>query len=151
MRNHPCVQIPQRARVTAGGIVGAVLELRVLLAPIDPQPQRQSDPVCRLLRAEHVDILVLSDESLQSTIWRHVVSTELLFDRRPRTHAALSLQYQWCTRFQPGPGSMTGTSRYSSPVPTNGPQVLAPPRHQVVRPELHQLDHSRAKFRYPSV
>ena len=42
----------------------------------------------------YFDQVVLSDESLQSTIWRHVVSTELLFDRRPRTHAALSLQYQ---------------------------------------------------------
>jgi hypothetical protein len=66
VEHHPGIEVFQNPGVTSGRIVGGVNSLGVLFPPINPQPNWQPNLVICLLGSEQVEILVLSDQFLES-------------------------------------------------------------------------------------
>ena len=77
------MEVSQDSGVAAGWIIVAVLHLGVLFAPINPQPLRQPDLVSCLLRSEQMEILIVSDQFLESTSRDDITLNKLMFDRWP--------------------------------------------------------------------
>src|SRR5688572_12457275 len=80
--DHALVDLRQDFGIGGAGVLLRHRDLRMLLAPENPQPQRQRIIVVDLAGAEHFEILVLPDQAFESATLRSLGVANLAGDAR---------------------------------------------------------------------